>query len=124
MADRPDITMTDHEIRALLSRAEDVVVAGIGPDGWPVATLAHGMLDDDRIVVDIPADDLVTGSLTDGADVCCIADEGSSYFDIRGVIGRGQVTQVRPDPSMLRAEIRIDHVVSFDFAKLPEARET
>jgi hypothetical protein len=101
-----------------------MVVAGIGPAGWPVATLAHATLDDDRIVVDVAADDVVAGSLTDGADVCCIADEGSAYFDIRGVIGRGVVTQVRPDPNKRRVEVRIDHVVSFDFAKLPEARET
>jgi hypothetical protein len=123
MADRPDITMGDREIHDLLSRAEDVVVAGIGPDGWPVATLAYATLDDDRIVVDVAATDVVAGSLTDGADVCCIADEGSSYFDIRGVIGRGQVTQVRADSDMRRIDIRIDHVVSFDFAKLPEAGE-
>jgi hypothetical protein len=121
VAERPDITMTDGEVRALLGRAGDVVVAAIGPDGWPVATLAPARLEDDHLVVDIPADDLVAGSLTDGADVCCVADEGTSYFDIKGVITNGQVAQVRADPQRRRVDVRIDRVVSFDFARLPEA---
>jgi hypothetical protein len=45
VAERPDITMTDSEVRALLDRAGDVVVAGIGPDGWPVATMAPARLE-------------------------------------------------------------------------------
>jgi hypothetical protein len=121
VAERPDITMTDGEVRALLGRAGDVVVAAIGPDGWPVATLAPARLEDDHLVVDIPADDLVAGSLTDGADVCCVADEGTSYFDIKGVITNGQVAPVRADPQRRRVDVRIDRVVSFDFARLPEA---
>jgi hypothetical protein len=121
VAERPDITMTDSEVRALLGRAGDVVVAAIGPDGWPVATLAPGRLDDDHLVVDIPADDLVAGSLTEGADVCCVADEGTSYFDIKGVITNGQVAHVDADPQRRRVDVRIDRVVSFDFARLPEA---
>jgi hypothetical protein len=113
--------MTDGEVRALLGRAGDVVVAAIGADGWPVATVAPARLEDDHLVVDIPADDLVAGSLTDGADVCCVADEGTSYFDIKGVITNGQVAQVHAHPQRRRVDVRIDRVVSFDFARLLEA---
>jgi hypothetical protein len=113
--------MTDSEVKALLGRAGAVVVAAIGPDGWPVATLAPGRLEDDHLVMDIPADDLLVGSLADGADVCCVADEGTTYFDIKGVIANGRVTKLHADPQWRRVDVSIDRLVSFDFARLPEA---
>jgi hypothetical protein len=113
--------MTGDEVRALLGRAGQLVVAAIGPGGWPVATLAPARLDDGGILVDVGGDDLVAGSLVDGAAVCCVADEAPSYFEIKGVIARGRVAGVRSDGDVLRAGVRVERVVSFDFAKLPEA---
>ena len=121
MVERPDITMTKDEVRSLLGRTGDVVVAAIGPDGWPLATLAPSQLTNEGVVVEVPAGDLLAAALTDGAAVCCVADEGVSYFDIKGVITNGQVAQVHAHSQRRRVDVRIDRVVSFDFARLPEA---
>jgi hypothetical protein len=121
MAERPDITMTDDQVRSLLSRTGDVVVAAIGPDGWPLATLAPSQLTNEGVVVEVPAGNLLAPALTHGAAVCCVADEGVSYFEIKGVIARGQVARVEQEAGVRRVDVRIDHIVSFDFAKLPEA---
>jgi hypothetical protein len=124
VAERPNIAMTDSEVRALLARAGEVVVAAIAPSGWPVATLAPARLDAARLAIDVAADDPLADSLVDDAAVCCVADEGASYLDIKGVIARGSVAGVETDGALRRVDVRIEHVVSFDFGKLPEARDT
>jgi hypothetical protein len=47
--------------------------------------------------------------------------KAATYFDIKGVIANGQVTKVHADPQWRRVDVRIDRLVSFDFARLPEA---
>jgi hypothetical protein len=121
MGDRPNIALTGEEVQALLARTPELVFAAIGPGGWPVATLAPARVDEGRIIVDVAVDDLVAASVADGGAVCCVGDEARSYFEIKGVIVRGRVAGVDRDGPVQHVDMRIEHVTSFDFAKLPEA---
>lgn len=98
--------MTAAEVAAFLAAAGEVVVASVGADGWPIATVASARATSTRIEVD-------TLGLPEGTAVCCVADIGPSYFEIKGVIARGRVTDA--------TTVAVENVISFDFGKLPEA---
>ena len=49
-------------------------------------------------------------------DVCCVADEHASYFEIQGVIVHGRGLPIDGEPD--RALVEIERVVSFDFGRL------
>jgi nitroimidazol reductase NimA-like FMN-containing flavoprotein (pyridoxamine 5'-phosphate oxidase superfamily) len=122
MAERPRITMTDEEARAYVAAADEVVVGAIGPRGWPVATLARAGVDDADITIHLTSDDMMAAVMAEGVYVCCVADQGTSYFDIKGVVARGVVDRAQSEGTVRRAHVAIEQVVSFDFSKLPEAR--
>jgi hypothetical protein len=122
MAERPRITMTEEEAQAQLAAAGEIVVGAIGPRGWPVATLAPARLDETRIRIDICTDDMVADAMAEGAYVCCVTDDGTSYFDIKGVIVGGSVERAQSEGAVRCVDVQIEQVVSFDFSKLPEAR--
>jgi hypothetical protein len=105
-----DITMTAAEVEAFLARCPQVVVGAIGPDGWPTGTLAASHVADGGLVVEFGAGEVLHG------DVCCVADEHASYFEIRGVIVHGRATPI--DGAEARAGVAIERTVSFDFARL------
>jgi hypothetical protein len=116
--------MTDDEVEAFLGGCEAVVVAVIGGDGWPVATVARSRPDVGLHVVELPGDDLVSRCARPGASVCSIADSGESYFELKGVVTRGQVLASQREGEVQRVELRPERIISFDFGKLPEAGRT
>jgi hypothetical protein len=105
-----DISMTDAEVDAFLTRCPRMVVGAIGADGWPTGTIAASRYVDDELVVDFDGGDVLHG------DVCCVADEHASYYEIQGVIVRGRAVPIDGEPR--RARVAIERVISFDFGRL------
>jgi hypothetical protein len=105
-----DITMTPAEVAAFLARCPQVVVGAIDADGWPTGTLAASRYADGALVVEFGAGEVLHG------DVCCVADEHASYFEIQGVIVHGVSVPIAEEPA--RARVEIERVVSFDFGRL------
>jgi hypothetical protein len=102
--------MTTAEVEAFLARCPQVVVGALGADGWPTGTIAASSYVDGGLALTFGLDAPVLG------DVCCVADEHASYFEIRGVIVHGRSLPVAGEPT--RARVEVERVVSFDFGRL------
>lgn len=102
--------MTAAEVEAFLARCPQVVVGALDADGWPTGTIAASSFVDGALVVEVADGEVLLG------DVCCVADEHTSYFEIRGVIVHGRAGPVDGEPT--RARVAIERVVSFDFGRL------
>jgi len=122
--DRPDISMTPDELEDFLSSARAVVLAGLASNGWPLATLASATATPGSVRATVDADDLIVASIDEGGSVCCVLDAGISYYEIKGAVLRGRVVGLSDPGGTCCVEVAIDHVVSFDFSKLPEAPRT
>jgi hypothetical protein len=105
-----DISMSPAEVEGFLARCPQVVVGALDADGWPTGTLATSSYVDGALVIEFGAGEVLHG------DVCCVADEHASYFEIQGVIVHGRAAPVAGAPT--RAVVAIDRVISFDFGRL------
>mgnify|MGYP006370074013 CR=1 FL=1 len=105
-----DISMTDAEVDAFLTRCPHMVVGALDAAGWPTGTIATSTYVDGTLTVRFAAAAPLLG------DVCCVADEHASYFEIRGVIVHDRAAPDAVDPAV--AVVEPERVVSFDFGRL------
>jgi nitroimidazol reductase NimA-like FMN-containing flavoprotein (pyridoxamine 5'-phosphate oxidase superfamily) len=87
-----DIHMGTKEIDDFLSRCEVMVVGTVDADGWPTATLAHCEFRNGALLLGLDPTDSVAASAVTCGQLCCVADEHASYYEIRGVIVHGERT--------------------------------
>jgi hypothetical protein len=111
---RPDIAMTTAEVDAFVVACPAWVVGAIGPDGWPVGTIARPVASGGALSVVVDPADPVLAALAADDRVCCLADEHAAYTEIRGVILRGRA---HPQPGG-RLDIAVEATTSFDFARI------
>lgn len=112
---RRDISMQPSEVDAFLQRCDVMAVGTIDADGWPNATLARCEFTTGELTVWLSGDDAVAAGAYSSGQVCCVADEHPSYYEIRGVILDGR-------PMFTDGGIRVDiqRTTSFDFSRLPQ----
>jgi len=108
-----DIRMGAKEIDDFLSRCEVMAVGAADADGWPTATLSHCEFRNGALLLRLDATDPVAVSAVTCGQLCCVADEHASYYEIRGVIVHGQPNIV--DKSV---RVEIERRSGFDFGKL------
>jgi hypothetical protein len=92
-----------------------MVVGAIDSDGWPTAALAAPRIVDGVLSLGFSDDDHFLEGLGRDPNVCCVADEHESYYEIRGVIIHGQVVSTGAV-----GNFRLDprRTISFDFGRL------
>jgi len=108
-----DIHMDAKEIDDFLSRCEVMAVGTVDADGWPTVTLSHCEFPNGVLLLQLDPTDPVAASAVARQQLCCVADEHVSYYEIRGVIVHGQ-------PSFVDKSVRVDieRRSGFDFGKL------
>lgn len=112
---RPDISMSPTETEAFLQRCSQLVVGAIDADGWPTATLAAIQVVDGPLSLQLVDGDPLVEQFARDPNVCCVADEHESYYEIRGVIIHGRlVTSADAGQYTLDAT----RTITFDFGKL------
>ena len=110
---KPDIRMGAKEIDDFLSHCEVVAVGAVDVDGWPTATLSSCEFRNGALLLRLDATDPVAISAVATQELCCVADEHPSYYEIRGVIVHGE-------PNFVDGILRVDieRRSGFDFAKI------
>ncbi len=109
-----DIRMDTKEIDDFLSRCEVLAVGTVDADGWPTATLTHCEFRNGALLLlRLDPTDSVAVSAVARRQLCCVADEHASYYDIRGVIVHGQ-----PNFADKGVRVDIERRSGFDFGKL------
>jgi len=108
-----DIHMDAKEIDDFLSRCNLMAVGTVDADGWPTATLSHCEFANGALLLQLVPTYPVAASAVARQQLCCVADEHVSYYEIRGVIVHGQ-------PSFVDKSVRVDieRRSGFDFGKL------
>lgn len=112
---RADISMSPDATEAFLQRCSQMVVGAIDADGWPTATLATSRLVDAQLVLALADDDPFVEQVAGDPNVCCVADEHESYYEIRGVIIHGRLAASGTSGSYTLDATR---TITFDFGKL------
>jgi hypothetical protein len=115
--DRPNIAMTDQEADDFLAGADEMVVAYVRPDGWPVAFAGHSGYDAGRITVTFDDPTGTADGIAENDAVCCVAEESSNYDEIKGVIVHGDITAVAARAGAWRWTVQPRRTTSFDFAR-------
>jgi hypothetical protein len=111
--------MSSAEIDDLVGSERRVVVVGVKQDG-PIATIGSAeVVGEHRWKVTVRAQDEVAEVLAVDDRICMLVERFPSYYEIRGVVARGRARQQRMQGGSFGFELEPDHVVSFNFAKLP-----
>jgi nitroimidazol reductase NimA-like FMN-containing flavoprotein (pyridoxamine 5'-phosphate oxidase superfamily) len=108
-----DIRMSTKEIDDFLSHCEVVAVGAVDADGWPTATLSHCEFRNGALLLRLDPTDPVAVSASATQQLCCVADEHPTYYEIRGVILHG-----RPNFFDESVHVDIERRSGFDFGKL------
>ncbi|KJE20615.1 hypothetical protein FF36_05120 [Frankia torreyi] len=117
---RRRIAMGDEQLSAFLDGSAEMVVAYVNADGWPVGTLAGAERHGEEITVEFTDPTGTATGIGVGEAVCCVAEEGVRYDEIRGAIVRGEVTVAATVAGRHRWTVRERHTSSFDFAALAD----
>jgi hypothetical protein len=117
---RRRIAMGAEQLSAFLDGSAEMVVAYVNADGWPVGTLAGAERHGEEITVEFADPSGAAAEAGVGDAVCCVAEEGASYDDIRGAIVRGEVIAAAMAGGRHRWIVRERHISSFDFAALAD----
>ncbi|MFJ4830764.1 pyridoxamine 5'-phosphate oxidase family protein [Streptomyces sp. NPDC088747] len=87
MAGRPELRMTEAEVRRTLAEAgQHMVVATVLPDGRPHLTVVwYGFTEDGRLGFTVPADSRKARNLARDPRVTLLVEAGTRHGDLRGV---------------------------------------
>ncbi len=117
---RRRLAMGAEQLSAFLDGSVEMVVAYMNPEGWPVGTLAGAERHGEEITVEFADPTGTAAGVGVGDAVCCVAEEGARYDEIRGAIVRGAVTAAATAAGRHRWTVRERHTSSFDFAALAD----
>ncbi|WP_261570732.1 hypothetical protein [Frankia gtarii] len=117
---RRRIAMGAEQLSAFLDGSAEMVVAYVDTAGWPVGTLAGADRHGEEITVEFADPTGTAAGVGVGDAVCCVAEEGTRYDEIRGAIVRGEVTAAATADGRHRWTVRERHTSSFDFAALAD----
>ncbi|EIV92420.1 hypothetical protein FraQA3DRAFT_1980 [Frankia sp. QA3] len=117
---RRRIAMSAEQLTAFLDGSAEMVVAYVDAAGWPVGTLARADRHREEITVEFDDPTGTAAGVGVGDAVCCVAEQGARYDEIRGAIVRGEVTAAATADGRHRWTVRARHTSSFDFAALAD----
>lgn len=108
--------MAPAEVDEFLSTRRHVVLATVGPDGAPDATIVSCRYEDGELLLSV--DDAMRAAFAVDDRVSCAGEVCPSYYEIRGVTVHG-----RAEPAADVVRVHRETVASFDFAKIRERPE-
>lgn len=92
--------MSEAEIQAFLSRSRHLQVATVGPDGWPhVAPMWYTMQDGEVVFRSFTKSQKIVNLRRDPR-VTILAEEGTAYAELKGVMIKGEA-EVVDDPAVV-----------------------
>lgn len=101
MSGRDAVRMGDQEVADFLAANLKVQVASIGKDGTPHLTTLFYVLDEGRIAFWTYGRSQKVRNLERDSRVSCLVEDGTDYFELRGVSITGRAEVVR-DPDRIR----------------------
>jgi PPOX class probable F420-dependent enzyme len=102
MSSRDAVRMDDGEVAAFLAENLKVQVATTGRDGVPHLTTLFYVVDDGRIAFWTYGSSQKIRNLERDPRLSCLVEDGTDYFELRGVSITGKAELVR-DPDRIRA---------------------
>ena len=117
------ISMSDAELTAFLDKQSWMLLVTLDLSGAPTTALVRAAREGDRMLFEVTEDDEAADNLRRDPRACLANDEYPAYYEIRGVTLHGEAVPVAEARGLGDAErrvyaLRIDDVVSFDFAKI------
>ncbi len=97
---RPDITMTPDEVQAFLAEPRNITVTTLGPRGWPHAAPMWYVLRDGKVVFRSFTKSQKIVNLRRDPRLTLLAEEGSAYAELRGVMIEGNAELI-DDPDLV-----------------------
>ena len=98
---RDAVRMTEEEVGAFLGSHVKVQVASLERDGGPHLTTLFYVLDGDRIAFWTYGRSQKVRNLERDDRVTCLVEDGTDYFELRGVSVRGRA-EIRREPEEVR----------------------
>jgi hypothetical protein len=118
-ADRPSIAMSAQQVSHFLTSSEAMVVAVCDSAGWPVGGMARAVYDGTVVSLVLDPGDPLAAEMAAGIPVCCVAEQSTSYYEIKGAIAHGAVISVETAADhTVAVKATIERVSSFDFGRL------
>jgi PPOX class probable F420-dependent enzyme len=102
MSSRDAVRMSDDEVAAFLADNLKVQVATAGPDGVPHLTTLFYVVEDGRIAFWTYGSSQKIRNLERDPRLSCLVEDGTDYFELRGVSITGKAELVR-DTDRIRA---------------------
>ena len=99
---RKDITMTDEEMAAFLAEPHTLQVASIGADGFPHLAPMWYALADGKIAFRSFTKSQKIVNLARNPQMSVLAESGTAYAELRGVMIRGTATLITDRAFVLR----------------------
>jgi len=100
--------MSPQEIENFLDNARTLIFVSLKKDGAPVAHALWFSRVDDHLYVNIRSDSLKWKNVQRDARVCCLAEDGETYFKLRGVMVQGRATPVEDEDELAREQAARD----------------
>src|SRR3954447_17114137 len=92
--------MSDEEVAGLLAGARSATMASIGPDGQPHLVAMWFAVVDGDICFETKTKSQKAANLRRDPRITCLAEDGATYEDLRGVAIEGEA-EVTDDPDLL-----------------------
>lgn len=104
---RESIQMTASELSAFLDEQRTLIVASLGPDGYPHVVPMWYTLVDGRLAFWTYAKAQKTVNLRRDPRITCLIEAGEVYSDLRGAQIKGVATLIEEEASVLRLGIEL-----------------
>ncbi|MEE8330699.1 MAG: pyridoxamine 5'-phosphate oxidase family protein [Acidimicrobiia bacterium] len=97
---RKDVSMTAEEVAEFLGQSLNIVVATLGPDGWPhVAPMWYTMRQGLVVLRSFTKSQKIVNLRRD-ARVTLLAEEGTAYSELKGIMIKGEAELI-DDPAVV-----------------------
>lgn len=100
MHQRDRITLSNHEVRALLDECDKLVVATVGSGGEPHLSMLYFALVDDRVAFTTYRSAQKVVNLSRDHRITCMAEAGEGYQELRSAVLYGQAV-LEDDPQVV-----------------------
>jgi nitroimidazol reductase NimA-like FMN-containing flavoprotein (pyridoxamine 5'-phosphate oxidase superfamily) len=116
-------SMTPEEVREFLQTQRTLILSTLKQDGGPVSHALWFTYLDDAVYIDIQSESFKARNIRRDPRVCCLVEDGETYFDLRGVMIQGRCVPVE-DPEeevrVMAARAEKDALIGSGTEELPD----
>ena len=96
--------LNDEEVVTFLQNQRTLILASTRKSGSPVMHALWFTYLDNTIYINIQRDSFKYRNILRDPRVCCLVEDGESYFELRGVMVEGEATEVSDDEEVLSVQ--------------------